>query len=225
MADHIPAPPPATGPDPAVAGLAREIEALRRQLADLAQLPRRVEQLADLLARLAEQTAAQQAAGPGTLTWLDLPTDRPDAAADAEQILARLAGWLASVYLRYTDAARTLPGCWLWHPEVVEELLCLHQAWLAAYADPDAPVSTAADWHDRLRPGVVRRIKDYAGMCSLETHQPGGDRHTPAPTVPAADAAPAIATWWTTDRTTPPPEPTADQARAAGAARPTRGWR
>ncbi len=91
-------------------------------------------------------------------------------------MLARLTGWLAGVYLRYADAARTVPACWLWHPEVVEELPWPRQAWLAAYADPDAPVSLAADWHDRLRPGVVRRIRDYAGMCSIEADHRHPDR-------------------------------------------------
>ena len=185
------------------------------------------------MARLAEQTAtAQQTApGEGTLTWLDLPAgtghpaDLAGGVAEAEAVLARLTGWLAGVYLRYCDAARTLPACWLWHPEVVEELLWLHQAWLAAYADPDAPVSAAADWHDRLRPGVVRRIRDYAGMCSIEAHQPDGDRRAGAPTVPLAGAAATIAAWWTRERRNPPPLPTPEQLRAAAAARPARGRR
>ena len=101
-------------------------------------------------------------------------------------MLTRLAQWVAGVYLRYPDAR--LPDCWLWHPEVVEELLWLHQAWLAAYAE-GARVTAAADWHDRYRPGVLARIKSSADMCALDDHQPGRIRHRPARTAPVAGRA------------------------------------
>jgi hypothetical protein len=116
------------------------------------------------------------------------------------------------VYLRYTDAK--LPDCWLWHPDVVEELLWLHAAWLAAY-DEDAPVTAAGDWHERQRPGVLARVKTYAGMCSLEAHLPGKERHRPAPTTPGEDAVPAIAAWWGNHRDQPGPVPTEEQIAAA----------
>ena len=124
------------------------------------------------MARGAGDVAADLPAGTGHPAGLAGAA----AEAEAEAVLARLTGWLAGVYLRYADAARTVPACWLWHPEVVEELPWPRQAWLAAYADPDAPVSLAADWHDRLRPGVVRRIRDYAGMCSIEADHRHPDR-------------------------------------------------
>jgi hypothetical protein len=112
------------------------------------------------------------------------------------------------VYLRYPDAAQGLPDCWLWHPDVVEELLWLMHAWLAAYRDDKATVSLAGDWHDRYRPGVVRRITTTTGRCSLENHQPRDGQPPPgAPVVPVAGAAEQIATWWATTRTDPPPEP------------------
>jgi hypothetical protein len=86
----------------------------------------------------------------------------------------------------------------MWHPDIVEELLWLHLAWLAAHR-PDAASSAVGDWHDRQRPGVVRRVNGYASACSLGAHRPGGDRHTPIlPTV--TDAAAAIAGWWATNR-------------------------
>ena len=53
-------------------------------------------------------------------------------------MLTDLTRWLDDIYLRYADAARTLPECWLWHPEVVEELIWLMHAWLAAYQGDDA---------------------------------------------------------------------------------------
>ncbi len=48
-----------------------------------------------------------------------------------------LGPWVSGVYLRYSDAVNAFPDCWMWHPDVVEELLWLHRAWLSAY-DPEA---------------------------------------------------------------------------------------
>jgi hypothetical protein len=217
-----PGPPPSPDggpPSGAVAGLAREVETLRRRLDQLRSLPQRIEQLADLVAQQAETIAATTSV-PATTSWLNLPTDpnRPaassSAARAAEQLLTELGGWVGDVYQRYPDAAQTLPECWLWHPEVVEELLWLHTAWLTAHR-PGAPSTAVGDWHDRQRPGVVRRIRDYGGVCSLEQHQPGADRHTPAPVAPLTDAVPDIAEWWATRRADPPPAPTSMQLDAA----------
>ena len=229
-----PGPPrPAEGDQPgaAVAGLAREVEALHRRLDQLRSLPTRVDQLVDLFARHAETAAATSSpATPESLSWLDLPTDpgRPAeasrAARAAEDMLTTLAGWVGGIYLRYPDAVQTLPECWLWHPEVVEELLWLHTAWLAAHR-PGAASTAVGDWHDRQRPGVVRRIRDYAGVCSLEQHQPGAERHTPTPVAPLTEAVPAIAGWWATHRTAPAPAPSPDQLAAARRCGAQRGRR
>jgi hypothetical protein len=192
----------------AVAGLAREIEALRRDLHRLREVPARLDELAELVAQLAEATATATATATTVAveapSWLDLPTE-----VDAAQaVLAELIRWLEVVYLCYPDAAQGLPDCWLWHPGVVEELLWLMHAWLAAYRDDKAPVSLAGDWHDRYRPGVARRITSSVGRCSLENHQPRDGQPLPGgPVVPVAGAAEQIATWWATTRTDPPPEP------------------
>jgi len=111
-----------------------------------------------------------------------------------------------------------LPECWCWHPDLVEELLWLSRAWAAAYHGPDASVALVGDWHDRYRPGVVRRIKTVAGTCSLENHDP--TRSTPTPTVPVEQAAELIATWWATRRDQAAPEPTAAHHAAAARSRP-----
>jgi hypothetical protein len=207
----------------AVAGLAREVEAMRRAMrhvpttSDLAGL-------AATVAELSETTAAMQAAGgrrpePEALTsWLTLPHD----AHTARAVLCDLTGWLADVYLRYADAARDFPECWPWHPEIVEELVWLMYAWLAAYRDDDASVRAVGDWHDRLRPGVVRRVHGYAKACSLENHLPGRPRAIGAPYVPVIEgdpaAAEAITDWWTQHRDQPGPTPTRDQMTTAAAA-------
>jgi hypothetical protein len=171
----------------------------------LREVPARLDELAELVAQLAEATATAAAASAvGAPSWLDLPTE----VDTAQAVLAELIRWLEVVYLRYPDAAQGLPDCWLWHPDVVEELLWLMHAWLAAYRDDKAPVSLAGDWHDRYRPGVVRRITTTTGRCSLENHQPRDGQPLPGgPAVPGAEAAEQIATWWATTRTDPPPEP------------------
>jgi hypothetical protein len=202
---------------PEVAGLAREVEVLRR---DLRSLGARVEQMASVLAGLAESKAPTRGGthAAETPSWLDAPSDpgRPAensrAARDAERLLANLASWVGGIYLRYSDA-RGLPECWLWHPDVVEELLWLHGAWLDAHR-PDVPVNAVGDWHDRQRPGVVKRIREFAGFCSLESHLPGREMHGRAPAASVADAVPVIAAWWAVARTDPAPVPSDEQIAA-----------
>lgn len=201
----------------AVAGLAREVEQVRLAVAKLDQLPSRVEELARLMARLAETAAAQARRElPAVPLWLALEPDQHDAdcgqvEADVVLELTGLTVWMGGVYLRYADAARTLPACWLWHVEVIEELLWLRAAWYAAYTGETASVTAVGDWHDRQRPGVVRRIREYAGVCSVENHQ------TPvrAPAVPLGSAAAGIARWWASHRDALAPVPTPDQVSEA----------
>lgn len=206
----------------AVAGLAREVEDIRRTLDTYKTLPGQVEQLAQLVTQLAEATAQSTAGDDGKLmqSWLDLPRD----IAEAEVLLDDLARWLGVIYLRYTDGAQTLPECWLWHPDIVEELLWLRYSWAEAYRVERAPVSKAADWHDRLRPGVVKRIRATAGTCSLDNHlrdpnnrdrNAGSNRVVP----PVTEAIGGIAEWWASRRYDNAPEPTDQQLAAAATAR------
>ncbi|MGH7743663.1 MAG: hypothetical protein ACREQ5_02430 [Candidatus Dormibacteria bacterium] len=199
-----------------VTGLAREIEGLRGDLGEVLKLPARLDELAELVAQLADATATP-AGGVVVASWLDLPTDEVTALA----VLTELIAWMEVVYLRYSDAAESLSDCWLWHPDVVEELLWLMHAWLAAYHDDNAPVSLAADWHDRYRPGVARRIKITAGRCSLEAHQPRDTEpdNSGAPVVPLAEAMAPIAGWWATHRANPAPHPDLQQLATANSRR------
>lgn len=197
-------PEPSTASAAAVAGLAREVEGLRRDMTALAELPARVDELAGLVGQVVQDLAAGRGrSGPvAAPSWLDLPTDQDT----ARQVLAELVDWMSAVYMRYHDAVQSLPDCWLWHPELVEELLWLQHAWRAAYRDKSASVQLAADWHDRLRPGVVRRIRAASrGLCDLSTHK----QSLPPLTAPVGGAVSLIAQWWTTarDQAAPPPEP------------------
>lgn len=221
----------------AVSGLAREVEGLRMAMEAVTPLPEQVQQLHDEVAPLPEQVtklakvvktlvdhaSPEEGTRTAPVSWLDLP-DGPDAERDpgeaAQEVLSDLSFWLVRVYLRYADAA--LPECWWWHADVVEELLCLMRSWLAAYVDTDATVARAADWHDRYRPGAVKRIKGATANCSLEQHQDGGELFVAGPRIPSGTALAPIGQWWGTARTDTAPEPdpaVVADARAAEAAR------
>lgn len=205
---HPAHPEPEDGGGLGLAGLARELDTLRRQVDGLEPLPQRVDELARLVGQLSEALAAVTARRriPAAPSWLMAPTD-PD---EVTRLLDELCAWLAAVLLRYPDTAQVLPECWLWHPDVVEELLWLMHAWCAAYQGPGASVGAAGDWHDRQRPGVIARIRKSAGSCSPEAHQtrPGWSAPPGAPpAVPGRDAVAVIARWWADGRDTSPPEP------------------
>jgi hypothetical protein len=195
----------------ALAGLAREVDGLRRGLDPLAGVPTRVDDLARTVAQLADAlSAAPPRPGPTPApSWLAAAADRDATRA----LLEALCEWLRRVFLRYPDGAAVLPECWLFHPDVVEELLWLQHAWLAAYEAKGPSVQLAGDWHDRQRPGVVRRLKAAVGSCSKERHQTRagwGDGPRGAAAVPGTDALPTIAGWWATNRDDPAPEPARD---------------
>lgn len=197
----------------ALAGLAHEVEALRRAVDPLRGLGARVDEVADLVTLLADQVAALacRSAPPTAPSWMTLPSE----VAMVRHPLGELVAWMGAVYLRYPDAAASLPECWLWHPDVVEDLLWLMHAWVAAYQS-DPSVHAAGDWHDRQRPGVVRRIKAAHGTCSLHAHPPKDSRVSARPVVPLADAATeAIAAWWAEHRDHAPPAPTERMHAAA----------
>ncbi|MQA63399.1 MAG: hypothetical protein GEU86_18355 [Actinophytocola sp.] len=205
--------PPPNGAPPdstaAVSGLAREVEGLRRRIDDLASMPRKLRELARVVQSLADEVKASRppigtGQDAGCRSWLAAPVG-PDA---VRRVLDELVEWVTTVFLRYADARKGLPECWLWHPDIVEELLWLMQAWQTAYAAETASAFQAADWHDRYRPGVVRRLPQLARNCSLEQHaQSAGDEQ------PLMDEATRerIAQWWGgSDPRGPAPIPPAD---------------
>lgn len=189
----------------AVAGLAREVDALRRVVDPLREVGGRIDHLARVVAQLADTVTARP--GPTAApSWLMAPADT----VTIEKLLGELCAWLRAIYLRYPDGQQSLPECWLWHADVVEELFWLMHAWCTAYQGPAASAALVADWHDRLRPGAARRVRASAGTCSRENHtvRPGWDRGPEAaPELPGAEAVPLIAGWWAAHRDDPPPEP------------------
>ena len=201
---------PADPADTRVTALARELERALRRIAGLEELTRLMDtmlrQLAADIALLAPSPEEEEEVPPAVRSWL--------AANDPEQASAQLADlitWVGEVYVRYPGGA--LPSCWLWHPVVVEELWWLRHAHHAAYHGRSGCWREVADWHDRQRPGVARRIGAALADCDLSRHVPGADRHQPSPAVPLAAAADRVAEQWTRNRSTP--DPTAPQLTEA----------
>ena len=88
----------------AVAGLAREIEALRQSIDKLRGLPGRVDHLAETVRQLADTVNTTTTTAGGVASWLDLPAE----VKTAHAVLGELLAWMQAVYLRYPDAAA---GC------------------------------------------------------------------------------------------------------------------
>jgi hypothetical protein len=176
-------------------GLAREVERMRRRVDDLESLGDEVRGLGASVLRLGQSLTPDDAV-PGITSWLELPLSEEGRVEQATAILRDLVSWTDLVYLQFGDGAQALPDCWLWHPDVVEELLWLRRAWDGAYHGTSASVLHAGDWHDRARPNVTRRVRAAAGTCSIERH-----RHADRPVGSGDNDAPkAVARWWAESR-------------------------
>lgn len=194
-------------PDSQTAALARSVERTGRRVAELDTHVRQI--AADLAALAARLTPAEGDEPSPVRAWL-LADDPEQAVAD----LTDLATWLGRVYLRYSDAA--LPSCWLWHADVVEELWWLRNAHAEALDPERGSWQRVADWHDRQRPGVVRRLHKSVGLCELLLHAPGREATHPPRNVPLAAASDQIALAWVgSGRFAPPPTPSDEQLAVA----------
>lgn len=196
--------------DPAIVALSRDLQRALRRLdtvdANVLQLAADVTALAT---RLADDDPDDTPEGaPAVRSWL--LADHPH--FNAHNDLAQLIWWIDRVYLRYTNSR--LAPCWLWHPEVIEELTWLRGAHADAYHPQDGSWLRVGDWHDRQRPGVERRIHALLGSCGLTRHTTYNGRPAdvtePAPP-PLARHADAIADAWTGHPRTAGPTPTDEQ--------------
>lgn len=140
---------------------------------------------------------------PAVRSWL-LADDADQAVKD----VAELVVWVRRVYGRFTRAQ--LSSCWLWHPEVIEELWWLRNSHADAFHPENGSWMRVGDWHDRQRPGVERRVNGLLGKCSLSRHVDRNGRPAdvgePTPPALAAHHA-AVAAHWVATRTAGP-EPT-----------------
>ncbi|MGH3613099.1 MAG: hypothetical protein ACRDRK_10995 [Pseudonocardia sp.] len=155
-----------------------------------------------------DPAAPDDAEGGEAVVWSWLLVSDPELAVT---VLADLVEWLDRVYLRFPNAE--LGACWLWHPHVIEELLWLRCAHADAYGPETGSWLRAGDWHDRQRPGVVRRVREALGKCDLSLHAPGRPHGHALAVAPLVAHAARIAQLWATASTRP--EPTAAQLTEA----------
>jgi hypothetical protein len=206
--------------DAAVARLAGQVDRIDRQVSDHAVDVRRLREdvdahsrsisdLADLVRRVRTASSSTPSSGkddldeaPPVPEWLTV--------TDPELAVAWLGGlvvWTADVWARF----RVLPGCWPWHPTVVAELLVCQHVWMTA-TTPGMPPEVLATWHDRWRPGTVRRIDHVLAACDRAHGRhvtTGGQQWTYDPAV-----VDELADWWaTTHGSTPPPGLTPEDQR------------
>lgn len=142
-----------------ISDLRRDIDALAHETTDcVAGLVSQVEEL--------ESRNPSASRAPTSWCWRTIGTH------GAEELWRQLGDWVAWIRSRY-PLARKIPACWPDHPELVEELTALYLAWQQAYEDADAPLTAAADWHDRWLPGVLYRLEHgpFALDCANE-HRP-----------------------------------------------------
>lgn len=203
------------GGHPHLKALGREVERTGRRVGELDSL---VRTLAATVARLSEHLGAEppepgepgdnagegREGGPGVRAWL-LAEDPAQTEADLTDLIV----WLDRVYLAYPGVS--LPSCWLWHPDVVEELWWLRRAHADAYHPKTGTALRAGDWHDRQRPNVARRVRSAVNACELSEHSPGKPQAHPAARTPLVAAAVTIAAWVAAGRPDPAPEPTPAQ--------------
>lgn len=196
-------------PDPAVVALGRAVQRALRRIdtvdKNVLQLAADITALAAHLTEHPHDPDDNAADGvPAVRSWLLADAPQFDARAD----LAQLIWWVGRVYLRYSRSM--LSSCWLWHPEVIEELCWLRGAHADAYHPEDGSWLRVGDWHDRQRPGVERRVNTLLGKCDLSRHAARNGRPAdvtePAP-APLAQHADAIAAAWTTHPRTAGPAP------------------
>lgn len=192
--------------------LARDVDRTGRRVGELDTLVRQLSaDVAALVGGLNPASPGSGAAGEahlGVRSWL-LVEDQERAHTDIDDLIQ----WLDAVYLAYPGA--TLPTCWLWHPSLVEELWWLRQAHAEAYHPVVGSWIRVGDWHDRLRPNVVRRIRQAAVACELSLHRPGAEKGHPSLVAPLSQAAQTIAAWAAAGRPDPAPEPTPAELEAA----------
>lgn len=186
-------------PDPAVVALARDVQRASHRIDRLGQ------NLAELVAEVA---ALHGTPAPPTVGAEPVPVRSWLAVDDQDQAvkdLGELVGWVDDVYVRFSRAQ--LSSCWMWHPDVVEELWCLRGAHLEAFHPELGSWMRVGDWLDRQRPGVERRLNPLMAKCALSRHvdRPGrpADVGEPPPP-PLAGHHAVVAAWWAATHTAGP---------------------
>lgn len=151
--------------DPVGRQVVQHAQTLSQLRQDLDRLASEVaDTYADLISRF-EDVASGRMAGSTPWSWRTIGPNARD------ELTGELRRWVQWIRQRYPLAKR-IPRCWEDHTEVVEELTALWLAWQAAYEARDAPLTAAADWHDRWLPGLLHRLEHgpFALDCSDAHH-------------------------------------------------------
>jgi len=101
---------------------------------------------------------------PDNWCWQSISEDE---ALEQWRHLAAWVGWLRGRY----PIAEQLPGCWWRHSELVEELTAVWLAWHGAYTDPRGHPGAPVDFHDRVLPSFLGRVRRWGVQC-LDEHRP-----------------------------------------------------
>ena len=202
--------PPVAGPrDPAVAGLAREVEALRRHLHQLrvaAGAGRPARRPCCPVGRAQRRDRQWTEVGVGRHAVLARPARRPRpspessrAAQDAEELLTTLARWVGGIYLRYPDAAQTCRSAGCGTPR-----------WSRNCSGCTPPGSPPTDPRHRSPRWGTGTTGNAPAWCAASATTPASARwraparrrpHTSRRLVaPHAEAVPVIAAWWAAAR-------------------------
>jgi hypothetical protein len=145
--------------DESLAEDGRPAGALPALSAAIADVRAHVTGLADQIADLVDDPGT----APRLPTWSEMDADTARAA------WRRLASWMGSVlFPRYPPSTEVVRDCWYRHPELVEHLSWLHVAWALAYHNPNASISTAAEWHTRWLPAVLVRAREILKPCYID---------------------------------------------------------
>jgi hypothetical protein len=198
-----------------LAGLAGQVDQLRADLDDLADLRTEVRAevaahsraLRDLARAIAapERPATGEAAGGGASGSMGDEDVVPDWLTVTDPVLAigwltDLTVWVPRVWDHYPNAR--LPACWRWHPPVVTELLAVRYLWAEAMR-PGYGVAAYAGWQDRWRPGTATRVRHAMSGCERAAgcHVNAAGQHYHYDTAVVDE----YALWWATtaDRTNP----------------------
>lgn len=105
----------------------------------------------DLARDLAEAGAFRVGVRPWN--WLELGAD------EAALVWELLAGFVEFLNDRYgVDSATRIPPCWAEHGAVVEELTTLAFSHWQAFCSPEASITDAQSWHNRVLPTFYERL-------------------------------------------------------------------
>jgi hypothetical protein len=109
-------------------------------------------------------TVADFGPAPANWCWQSIGED------EAFEQWRQLASWVGWLRCRYPIADQ-LPACWWRHSELVEELTAVWLAWHAAYTEPRGQLTAPVDFHDRVLPSFLPRVRRWGVQC-LDEHRP-----------------------------------------------------